>query len=60
MIKNTGVPFDAKEFVEGLHEIGKQSNKVIGYLVDGQFVTVGRLEHFLKTYGGESLELLLV
>lgn len=56
MIKETGVPFEAKEFVEGLQDIGKQSNTVIGYLVDGQFVTVGRLEHYLKVVGGEELE----
>ena len=31
---------------------------VIGYLVDGEYVTVGRLEHYIKTYGGKEIEVL--
>lgn len=31
---------------------------LIGYLVDGNYVTVNRLEHYLKTYGGNRLEFL--
>lgn len=29
---------------------------IIGYLVDGQYVTVGRLQHYLRVFGGTSLE----
>ena len=31
---------------------------LIGYLIDGQYVTVGRLQHYLITFGGNCLEFL--
>lgn len=31
---------------------------LIGYLVDGQYVSVNRLQHFLIHFGGKTLELL--
>lgn len=32
--------------------------KIIGYFVDGHYVTIGRLQHYLKHYGGQTLEFL--
>lgn len=29
---------------------------VTGYLVDGQFVAIGRLQRYLKVFGGSTLE----
>lgn len=31
---------------------------LIGYLIDGQYVTVGRLQHYLRVFGGNCLEFL--
>lgn len=31
---------------------------IIGYLVDGEYVTIGRLQHYLREFGGQTLELL--
>ena len=31
---------------------------VIGYFVDGEYVTVGGLEHYIKKYGGKEIEVL--
>ncbi len=31
---------------------------LVGYLVDGQYVTIGRLQHYLLVFGGHTLELL--
>lgn len=64
----TDVPFVMSEFLLDLQNIGKRNeqsdigsdkdvgSKLIGYLVDGHFVTVGRLQHYIRNYGGESLE----
>ena len=29
---------------------------LIGYIVDGQFVTVNRLEHYIHTFGGSNVD----
>lgn len=68
MITQTGIPFVMTEFLSDLQNIGKRTeppdigsdkdvgSKLIGYLVDGHYVTVGRLQHYIRNYGGKSLE----
>lgn len=33
---------------------------VVGYFVDGFYVSVGRLQHYLNHWGGEPLDLVYV
>lgn len=61
---HTGVPFVMTEFLANLQNIGKRSEPpdqkvVTGYFVDGNYVTVGRLQHYLRHYGGESLDVVM-
>lgn len=59
-MEETGVKFNAREFADALENIGRKANAqmVNGYIVDGKEVGVGELETYIRTNGGESIEVI--
>lgn len=58
MVKETGVEFNATDFARSLENIGRRANSKIvsGYLVDGEFVSVGSLEEYIGANRADEIE----